>query len=227
LNILISIKNADEAKEVRGIKGISIIDIKNPAEGTLGANHPWVIEEIKEILNGEMEIAASIGDLDFKPGSASLAAFGAASLGLDYITASMYKIKSKEDVKTMTSKLKKTLEESGSKLIVAGYADFERSGSANPFEFLSYAEGADLIMLDTWLKDGKNILDFISSEGLMDFKERSHDLGMDLIIAGSLRFPQLELIKEIEPDFLGFRGIICEKGSVKRGLVKKLVEALN
>jgi uncharacterized protein (UPF0264 family) len=226
MKVLISIKDGMEARAVAGVKGVDIIDVKNPLEGTLGANNPWVIEEIKEILPSETQIAASIGDLDFKPGGASLAAYGAASIGLDYITASMFKIKRAEEVKTMTKKLLKALHEFKTGLIIAGYADFNRCSSIDPFEFLPSIEGADYIMLDTAIKDGKNILDFITIDELKDFKERAHDLGLKLIVSGSIRYSQLQKIKEVMPDVVGFRGIVCENGTVKSELVSKLMREL-
>jgi uncharacterized protein (UPF0264 family) len=38
LKVLISIKDAVEAGEITGLKGVDLVDVKNPAEGTLGAN---------------------------------------------------------------------------------------------------------------------------------------------------------------------------------------------
>ena len=225
MKILISVKDSIEAKAVSGVSGVNIVDIKNPSEGTLGANHPWVIDEIINILPSGTEVAASIGDLDFKPGGASLAALGAASLGVDYITAAMHQVSIK-DVKTMTKTLLKAIEDLGTGLIIAGYADYKRYGGANPFEFLPYVEGADYIMLDTAVKDGKNILNFTSIEELSGFKEECHALGLKLIIAGSIRYPELNIIKKVGPDVLGFRGIVCENGVVKRGLVERLVREL-
>jgi uncharacterized protein (UPF0264 family) len=226
LKVLISIKDAVEAGEITGLKGVDLVDVKNPAEGTLGANHPWVIEEVKELFSPGIQIAASIGDLDFKPGSASLAAYGAASLGVDYITASMHSLKSKEEVRTMTQKLLKTLEEFDTSLIVAGYADSDRCGSINPIEFIPSAKGAEYVMLDTAIKDGKSILDFLTTAELTNFKERAHEMGLKLILAGSIRYPQLDLVKKVEPDVLGFRGVVCREEEVKRDLVEKLVRTI-
>jgi uncharacterized protein (UPF0264 family) len=226
MKVLISIKDGIEARAVAGVRGVDIIDVKNPLEGTLGANNPRVIEEVKEILPPETQIAASIGDLDFKPGGASLAAYGAASLGVDYVTASMFKINRAEDVKIMTKKLLKALDEFKTGLIIAGYADFDRCGSISPFEFLPSISGADYIMVDTAIKDGKNILDFASIDELKGLKERAHDLGLKLILAGSIRYSQLELIKRVETDVIGFRGIVCENGRVKSELVSKLMQRI-
>ncbi|MFQ5800685.1 MAG: (5-formylfuran-3-yl)methyl phosphate synthase [Candidatus Hydrothermarchaeales archaeon] len=225
MRILISIKDAQEAEAVVGAGGVDIIDVKNPSEGTLGANHPWVIEEVQELISSGTEIAASIGDLDFKPGGASLAAYGVASLGVDYVTASMFRVKP-EEVGIMASKLLRTLEDFETGLIIAGYADYKRCGSADPFEFLPSIEGTEYVMLDTAIKDGRNILNFVTVEELVEFKEKAHDMGLKLIIAGSIRYSQLEAVKEIAPDVLGFRGIVCEDGRVKKGLVERLVREL-
>jgi uncharacterized protein (UPF0264 family) len=226
MKILISIKDAAEAKEVAAAGGVDIVDVKNPEEGTLGANHPWVIEEVKALFSRRTLIAASIGDLDFKPGSASLAAYGAASLEVDYITASMFKVKTKEEVRVMTEKLLRTLEEFDTGLIVAGYADFHRCGSISPFEFLQSVEGAEYIMIDTAIKDGKSLLDFVALDELTEFKEKAHDLGVKLILAGSIRYPQLHKVKKVGADVLGFRGIVCENGTVKKSLVERLVREI-
>ena len=44
--LLISPINREEALEsIKG--GADIVDVKNPKEGSLGANFPWVIKEIR------------------------------------------------------------------------------------------------------------------------------------------------------------------------------------
>jgi len=85
MKVLVSPMNVAEALQaIEG--GADIIDVKNPAEGSLGANFPWVIREISEIAKKHgKEISATTGDMPFKPGTASLAALGAAVAGADYI----------------------------------------------------------------------------------------------------------------------------------------------
>ncbi len=226
MRLLISIKDAGEAREILLAGGVDVLDVKNPAEGTLGANVPWVIEEIKELVGGKMELAASIGDLDYKPGTASQAAYGVALLGVDYVTASMFALKTKEQVVDMESKLAKAIEDFGCELIISGYADFKRVGCANPFEYVSELKDADVVMLDTAIKDGTNILDFSTIAELAEFRDAAHERGMEVVIAGSIRYPQLPLVAGLKPDFLGFRGIVCENGEVKREKVFKLKEEL-
>ena len=84
MKLLISPMNEKEA--VQAIAGgADIIDVKNPHEGPLGANYPWVIKKIREITPPDIEVSCTLGEVPNLPGSVSLAALGAASLGVDYI----------------------------------------------------------------------------------------------------------------------------------------------
>jgi len=69
--------------------GADILDVKNPREGSLGANFPWAIRAVVDLVDGRVPVSATIGDLDFKPGTASLVALGAAVAGADYIKAGL------------------------------------------------------------------------------------------------------------------------------------------
>ena len=80
MQLLVSPSTIDEAKHSAAA---DIIDVKKPSEGSLGANFPWVIREIKTL--SDKPVSAAIGDFDYKPGGASLAAYGAACAGADYV----------------------------------------------------------------------------------------------------------------------------------------------
>lgn len=227
MKLLFSIKDLREARELEAVRFPHIVDVKNPEEGTLGANKPWVIEEIMRFIDRRAEIGASIGDLDYRPGLASQAAFGVASLGVDYILASMHTVKKTEEVAELSRAVNRAIEEAGSdtRLIVSGYADFQRIGSVNPFEFPG-AIDADILMLDTAIKDGKNIFDFATVETLAEFCDRSRENGSKCCISGSIRVKHLPEALKIGADILGFRGALCIKGEAKREKVKELFEAL-
>ena len=82
LKLLVSVVNKAEALySING--GADILDVKNPKEGSLGANFPRVIKEVKEVTPKNLELSATIGDLPNLPGTASLAALGAAVSGVD------------------------------------------------------------------------------------------------------------------------------------------------
>ncbi len=80
MQLLVSPRDIPEARKSLAA---DIIDVKKPSEGSLGANFPWVIREIKALST--KPVSAAIGDFDYKPGGASLAAYGAACSGADYV----------------------------------------------------------------------------------------------------------------------------------------------
>ena len=77
--------------------GADIIDVKNPKEGALGANFPWVIKRIREITPKNIEVSCTLGDVPNLPGAVSLAALGAATTGVDYIKAGLYGLKTPKE----------------------------------------------------------------------------------------------------------------------------------
>ena len=90
MKLLVSVESVEEAR-VAVEAGCAVLDIKNPNEGSLGANFPWVLKEIMDQFpNLECETSATVGDLPHKPGTGALAAYAVASMGLDYVKAGLY-----------------------------------------------------------------------------------------------------------------------------------------
>jgi hypothetical protein len=81
--------------------GADILDVKNPKEGSLGANFPWAIRAVADLAKGQVPVSATIGDLEFKPGTASLAALGAAVSGAEYVKAGLLGVKTPSQAEEM------------------------------------------------------------------------------------------------------------------------------
>src|SRR5947209_19596802 len=76
--VLISPVSYEEAASIVD-SGVDIIDIKNVNEGSLGAQFPWHTREVAELSRAHgIKASATLGDLPYKPGTAALAAYGAA-----------------------------------------------------------------------------------------------------------------------------------------------------
>ena len=229
--ILISPKNLEEAKEaIRG--GADIIDVKNPSEGSLGANFPWVIREVAEIVKKHgKEISATIGDFDYKPGTASLAALGAAVSGVDYIKVGLYSFSSWSNARRFIKKVTNAVKDydQDKKVVIACYADFTRINSLNPVELPIEAEGteADGVMIDTAIKDGKSTFEFLSIDELVSFIQESRDRGFFSALAGGIDWRHLPVVKRLSPDIIGVRTMVCESGRNSRirwELVARLIK---
>jgi uncharacterized protein (UPF0264 family) len=209
------------------------VDVKNPKEGSLGANFPWIIKSIRELVEEEkgngMKMSAAIGDFDYKPGTASLAALGAASVGADYIKVGLYRVKTRQEAIDLLSGVVKAVKDydKGKKIVSAFYSDYTRINSVSPFEIAEIGKEVeiDVAMVDTGVKDGRSTLEFLSEEELKVFVSDSKALGLETALAGSLTFEDIPAIKRINPNILGVRGMVCggnREDSVKAELVSKL-----
>ncbi|MHC1631193.1 MAG: (5-formylfuran-3-yl)methyl phosphate synthase [Methanotrichaceae archaeon] len=212
MKLLVSPMSIEEAKvTING--GADIVDVKNPKEGSLGANFPWVIRSIVELADGKRLVSAAIGDFNYKPGTASLAALGAAVSGVNYIKIGLLGIKTPEQARDLLGNMVKSVKDFNKdiKLVAAAYADHSRVWSIAPMDLPKVASdcGIDVIMIDTAVKDGKTAFDFMDESQLSKFVSAGKDLGMEVALAGNLGFDDLETLKRISPDIIGIRGAVC------------------
>ncbi len=227
MKLLVSPINIEEAKAAYN-GGADIIDVKNPKEGSLGANFPWVIRSVKEAM-GKTPVSATIGDMNYKPGTASLAALGAAVAGADYVKVGLFDIQTTEQAIDMVEHVVKSVKDydPGKKVVISGYADYKRINSIPLRELPSICAdyGADVAMMDTGIKDGRSTFEFMTNEELSQFVESAHDLGLVTAIAGNIQFEDIETINQIGPDIIGIRGCVCG-GDRNSTIQQKLVEEL-
>ncbi len=229
--MLISPSNEQEALEaIAG--GADIIDVKNPKEGALGASFPWIIRRIREITPSDRAVSCTLGDLPNLPGSASLAAYGAVALGVNYVKVSLYGLKTSEDAVVLLKAVVKAAKTNCDvKVVAAGFADAHRIGSLPPSEVPKVASeaGCDVAMIDTAVKDGKNLFDFMTPEQLTRFVSESHSYHLEAALAGSLQKEHLPALCRLDADLVGLRGAACAdgdrlKGHITRQKVHELVE---
>jgi len=234
VKLLISPQNSKEAIEaIAG--GADIIDVKNPKEGPLGANFPWVIKEIKQFIPDSVELSCTLGEAPNLPGSMSLAAYGAASLGVNYVKVGLSGVQMVQKAVNLLEAVVQATKmcSSKSKVVAAGYGDYLRANSIEPQLVVqaAFVAKADLVMLDTAVKDGKNLFDFQSFQQLEAFIDTAHKHSLGAALAGSLQAKDLSIIKGLGVDFVGLRGAACQNnnrdtGYITRERVKELVEII-
>lgn len=220
--LLISPINREEALEsIEG--GADIVDVKNPKEGSLGANFPWVIKEIKELTPEDKLVSATLGDVPYKPGTVSLAAMGAHVSGANYIKVGLYGTKNHDEAVEVMSNVSKTIKDisPNTTIVAAGYADAHRVGAVEPMEIPKIARDAncDLAMLDTAVKDGHTLFDYLDLEKLEEFVKETHSYGLKTALAGSVKKEQLKPLNDIGCDVVGIRGAACVGGDRNTGKI--------
>ncbi|OED30041.1 (5-formylfuran-3-yl)methyl phosphate synthase [Methanosphaera sp. WGK6] len=230
MELLVSAINLEEAKEAR-LGGADILDVKNPKEGSLGANFPWVIREISEYANNEIIVSTTIGDVPYKPGTVSLAALGCATAGSNYVKVGLYGPENYDEAVEVMNAVVKTINEYDDTITVVacGYADAYKIGSVES-EFIpkvAYDSGCDLAMLDTYIKDGHRLTDHLNKEQLKNFVDEAHEYKLKVALAGSVNSGDIPLLKEINCDIMGVRGCVCSGGDRNTGTInQELVQQL-
>lgn len=194
--------------------------MKRPEEGSLGASFPWIIRAIKDLTH--KPVSAAIGDFDYKPGGAALTALGAAAAGADYIKIGLMFDGIEEAemlIHSVTRAVKETYPEK--MVVIAAYSDWERLETISPYDMapLAAKAGADISMVDTGIKDGKSTFEFMDETRLVEFTKLNQKLGIKTALAGSLKFEDIEILKRINPDIIGVRGMVC--GGDRRAMVQE------
>ncbi len=220
--LLVSPRSVEEARTATG-PNVDIIDVKNPDEGSLGANFPWIISQIREEVPDEIPISAAIGDFPDLPGSASLAALGALEAGANIIKVGLKGSKSPEAATKLMSSVSKSIRENSeeAEVVACAYGDYRRADTLDPAELPEVGEEADVdfVMVDTAIKDGKPVTDFLSLEDLRAFTKNAHSLNLKVALAGSLGPEEVKDLLELGPDVIGVRGAVCERGDRDEGRI--------
>ena len=228
MQLLVSPRDIEEAK--RSLAA-DIVDVKRPSEGSLGANFPWVIREIRKI--SPKPVSAAIGDFDFRPGGAAMTAYGAACAGADYIKVGLMfdgASRARELIDGVVRAVKDEFPEK--KVVIASYSDYQRLGTISPFAMspLAAAAGADVAMVDTGIKDGRSTFEFMNEDALIEFCRMNREAGLSTALAGSLRFQDIPALKRIAPDIIGVRGMVCggdRNEGIRQDLVAELVRMVH
>ncbi len=225
MKLLVSVTNGTEALEA--IKGrANIVDVKNPREGSLGANFPRVIRQVKEIVPDHIEVSATIGDLPNLPGTASLAALGATACGANYVKAGLLGVKTSAEATHLIKEVRRAVRDYSDtpKVIAAGYADFKTVGCVNPSKLPQIAckAKADGVMIDVKVKDSKSkLFNLLDGETLKKFVEEAHDCNLLAALAGSLDRQDLPRLYDLGADVIGVRKAVCDKRDRLKGLVQR------
>jgi hypothetical protein len=235
MRLLVSVTNRVEAlRAVEG--GAHIIDVKNPSEGSFGANFPWVIREVREVVPDGFEMSATIGDLPNLPGTASLAALGAVVSGADYVKVGLFGVRMRPEAINLMEKVCKTLKEynCSSKVIAAGYADFREVRCLNPLSLpeVAHKAGAHGVLVDVKMKNRGGLFDFLKDTELRKLVNESHRHGLIVALAGSLDIDDLERVFSLGADIIGVRRAVCSgkdrlRGVIQREIVRRFVKKIN
>ncbi len=98
-------------------------------------------------------------------------------------------------------------------VVPVAYADHERAGSPAPEVLLraAMAAGARAFLIDTWVKDGRGLLDWIPPGRLKAVSDHARSAGLLFAVAGGLSLGSLDQVARVA-DVVGVRGAACRGG---------------
>jgi len=224
MKLLVSVASEKEvAPAVEG--GADIIDVKNPAEGALGANFPHVIREVRKITPPELEVSATIGDVPNLPGTVSLAALGAAVCGVQYVKVGLLGTRTPQDAVFLLREACRAVHAHGplTRIVAAAYADAHKVNSLPPLALPAVAAeaGADGCLLDTAVKGDGTLFTNLSDSQLRNFVAQCRRAGLLCGLAGSIGAEDIPHVCKFGADLIGIRTAACRGGRVS-GIVDSL-----
>ena len=201
--------------------GADIIDLKDPAKGALGALPAAVVADIVATRHGQKPFSAVTGDLPMQPELIVAAAQAMAATGVDYVKIGLF-----PDAATPACIRALAPLAAHTALIGVMFADLQPD-----FSWLGEMAQAGFrgAMLDTARKGEGRLLTHMDMPALTQFTARCRAHSLLSGLAGSLEAPDVPRLLLAEPDYLGFRGALCDRHDRKAGLDREafaLIRAL-
>jgi uncharacterized protein (UPF0264 family) len=235
----VSVARADEVVPALG-GGAGILDVKDPARGSLGAARAEVVGAARRAAPPDVAVSAALGDglgEAVHGGGRGLHALAAelAAAGAAFLKVGLGDVSSGEARRALRRLLDAVSRECPAAAVPALVAvafvdgDGARRGVA-PFALPALAAGTGLAgaMLDTRRK-GTSVLELLGESALRRWVEEVRTRGLLAGIAGSLRLEDLPRVAAAGPDVVGLRSAVCvggRSGRVSAALVRGAREAL-
>ena len=199
--LLASVANLEEAR-LAAQAGVDLIDLKNPQQGVLGA---LALDEITRIVQAlpNHRISATIGDQPLQPESIVEAVKTTGATGVDFIKIGFFPGGDMDGTLRMLKPLAQDLA-----LIAVLFADYL---IALPLIEALAKSGFTGVMLDTARKKQGPLTKLRPLPFLQHFIDKAREQALLTGLAGSLRFEDISALLALEPDYLGFRGALCDQ----------------
>jgi uncharacterized protein (UPF0264 family) len=218
--LLVSVRSADEARAaLEG--GADLIDVKEPSRGPLGPADDDVIREVLAFVAGRVPVSAALGEwADWShrsvPHGLEYAKWGMAGRNELVAAAAVTRIREPRYARYP---------------VLVAYADHRRAESPDP-EWLATAAARlrfPAFLLDTAVKDGSTLRDWIAPATLARMRFELSDAGVKIAFAGSLDQSAIRKLAPLAPDWFAVRGAVCvdgREGTVCADRVRRLRDVI-
>ena len=226
MRLLVSVVSAAEARRALA-GGADVVDVKDPAEGALGAPAPRVLSEVVAAVGAAAPVSVALGDDPGLPHTAALAARGAELAGAAYVKVGLRGVRELDHAVALLRAVADAVSP-GTAVIAAAYAD---AATLDPpaLEPASLPElvkriGIAGVLVDTFVKDGRGLYGWMTDPALTDLIARTRTAGGTFAVAGQLQLAAGQLGR-VAADLVGVRSAVCRGGDRSAELDVELVAA--
>ena len=216
---LASVQSLEEAQTLLPVLP-DILDMKNPSQGALGALNVDIVSEIVVMINGRCQTSATIGDLPMSAELIAPAMIAMTASNVDYVKMGIFP---DVNLATCISGLAKTVKQLSTPVIAVLFADNMPAIDCVP---LLKAAGFEGVMIDTAFKNGQHLSDHWDQNKLNEFVGSAKQHGLLCGLAGALRIEDIEILKPLQADYLGFRSALCQQRQRTSTLAVELAEQI-
>jgi hypothetical protein len=225
MELLVSVRSPAEAQDaLQG--GAGLIDVKEPRNGSLGRPSEATVAAVVRQVAGRRPVSAALGELTEYQAGLSLKGLAFVKWGLAGCRNRGWRTELAEVGQCVQR------DYPGLHTVAVAYVDWKRAESPAVKDVLDFAEKNNwpVVLLDTFVKDGPTLLDWLSNNEICQIKSFCRSAGIKLALAGSLNLDQLISLRPIRPDWFAVRGAACLQGLRKRHVdaaaVRRLVNSL-
>jgi uncharacterized protein (UPF0264 family) len=223
--LIVSVRTGAEAKNALA-GGATLLDIKEPQLGSLGRATDRRINEIVNRFSNVVCVSAAMGELRQSPQLPPRKDLAFVKWGLSGLR--------QKDWPGMLETMRKDLKRQhfSCKPVVVAYADWERACSPSPRLLCDFAckNKFEVLLIDTWSKDGTTLLNCISLNELNEIAAECAAAEVKLALAGSLGCEGIANLMSVQPDWFAVRGAACRHGrrgsTIDAGAVRRIAAVL-
>lgn len=222
--LLVSVRSAAEA-EAALHGGAALIDVKEPAHGSLGRASDPTIAEVVRTVAGRRPVSAALGEL------ADSVTFP--DVSLDYVKWGLAGHGQNDWRSALQKAMRRLIEHRPRcRAVAVAYADWRRAEAPAPDDVCSFAveHRTGAILLDTWHKDGSTLLDWLPMAEIERVSNRCRSASVPLALAGSLGPAEIHRLRSLRPNWFAVRGAACRNrrrdAQIDEEAVRQLVALL-
>jgi uncharacterized protein (UPF0264 family) len=216
--VLVSVRDAAEAERALA-GGAAVIDVKDPARGSLGAAEPAAVAAVARAVGHRAAWTMAAGEL--AAGVAAVAAWveavvaerpaaaagpAAVKVGLAGMAARPWR----DELARFHALLP-----AGCMHVAVAYADFDRVDAPSPSDVIAAAAGigCGMLLMDTADKHGPGLFGLWSPDEISLWIAAARRQGLGVALAGRITIPEIRPAVACGADLVALRSAVCFNGA--------------